>query len=152
MKKFFTIVVLFAMMYGCATAPESTNKPIADSNAAQISDNNEYQFTESSKQNTYRVSLKSNVNPLPLDTIHSWTLLLQNSDGKTIDDAKIMVYGGMPAHKHGFPTNPQVTEKLGSGRYLVDGIKFSMPGQWEIWLDIVANGKKDKAIFTIDVS
>ena len=36
----------------------------------------------------------------------------------------------MPEHGHGFPTVPEVTEYLGDGKYLVEGLKFSMPGWW----------------------
>jgi hypothetical protein len=108
-------------------------------------------MTRMSGSDRFRVSMRSNANPVPLSRIHSWMLHLETPEGVAIDDAQIGVYGGMPAHKHGLPTKPRVTENLGEGNYLIDGIKFSMPGQWELILIITADGKRDKAKFNIDL-
>ena len=42
----------------------------------------------------------------------------------------------MPQHGHGLPTRPQVTRELADGTYLIEGMKFSMTGWWEIKLAI----------------
>ena len=34
----------------------------------------------------------------------------------------------MPEHNHGFPTAPRVTENLGEGDYLLEGMRFNMGG------------------------
>lgn len=105
----------------------------------------------SSEKQLFCITLRSNVQPIPINRIHGWTLHLENAQGEPVDNAKILVYGGMPAHKHGFPTNPQVTENLGGGNYLLDGVKFSMHGQWEIWLNVTVDKIRDKAVFEINV-
>ena len=99
----------------------------------------------------FRVSMRSNVDPVPLSRIHSWTLHLETPDGVAIDDAQIGVYGDMPAHRHGLPTKPKVTENRGGGEYLIEGVKFTMPGRWQLILIITADGKRDKAKFNIDL-
>jgi hypothetical protein len=48
------------------------------------------------------------------------------------------VGGGMPQHGHGLPTKPRITREIESGTYRLDRMKFSMPGWWEIKLDIQA--------------
>ena len=96
----------------------------------------------------FRVSYKSEVEPLPLNRIHSWTLHVDTLDDKPVEKASISVRGGMPAHKHGLPTQPEVTE-IGNGGYLVEGLKFSMTGIWQIWFDIRTEDATDKIKFTI---
>jgi hypothetical protein len=104
-----------------------------------------------SQQGHYRVSYQSKTEPIPLNRIHSWTLHLETADGEAVDDAQIAIYGGMPSHKHGFPTAPRVTQGLGNGNYRVEGLKFSMSGQWELWLNIRAGGQTDKAVIHVEL-
>ena len=61
--------------------------------------------------------------------------------------ARIAVDGGMPQHGHGLPTRPRVTRELGDGSYLLEGMKFSMTGWWEIKLAIDAAEGTDKVTF-----
>jgi hypothetical protein len=49
-----------------------------------------------------------------------------------IEDAALTVTGGMPEHNHGMPTQPQITQQLAAGRYLLEGVRFHMPGLWRI--------------------
>ena len=105
--------------------------------------------TRMSQQGHFRVSYHSKVEPIPLNQIHSWTLHLETPDGEALDDAQIATYGGMPAHKHGFPTAPRVTQGLGNGDYRVEGLKFSMTGRWELWLNIRSGGLTDKAVINV---
>ena len=53
----------------------------------------------------------------------------------------------MPQHGHGLPTRPQVTRELADGTYLLEGMKFSMTGWWEIKLAIEATAGADKVTF-----
>lgn len=48
---------------------------------------------------------------------------------------------------HGLPTRPQVTPLAVDGTYLIEGMKFSMSGWWEIKLAIEADGGSDKVTF-----
>lgn len=98
----------------------------------------------------FRVSYKSKVEPLPLNRIHSWLLHIDTVDGSPVEQATISVYGGMPAHKHGLPTQPEVTE-ISNGDYLVEGLKFSMTGLWQMWFDIQVNELSDKVKFTFEL-
>jgi len=96
----------------------------------------------------FRVSYKSKVKPLPLNRIHSWILHVDTLSGKPVEKAIISVHGGMPAHKHGLPTQPEVTE-IGNGDYLVEGLKFSMTGMWQMWFTIQTENLTDKIKFII---
>ena len=66
-----------------------------------------------------------------------------------MDNATILVDGGMPEHQHGLPTRPEVTEYLGDGDYRVEGMKFNMTGYWELQVSVEAGGVRDVAIFEL---
>ena len=55
----------------------------------------------------------------------------------------------MPEHGHGLPTEPEVTGELDGGRYVVEGVKFSMPGWWVINLHIHTEKERDQASFNV---
>ena len=131
--------------FGTSAATDEKS-PRADDNADP-----DGTMTRMSGSKRFRVTMRSNINPVPLSQIHSWTLHLETPEGVAIDDAQIGVYGDMPAHRHGLPTRPKVTENLGGGDYLIEGVKFTMPGRWQLILIITADGKRDKAKFNIDL-
>jgi hypothetical protein len=83
----------------------------------------------------------------PLNQIHTWEIAIRNSVGQPVDNARIKLSGGMPQHFHSFPTKPEVTEALGGGRYLLDGVKFSMTGWWEFRLAIDSDRGEDTVSF-----
>lgn len=84
-----------------------------------------------------------------INQMHSWTLHVETADGQPVENATILVDGGMPQHGHGLPTVPQVTEYLGDGNYLVEGMKFQMGGWWEVRFDITAGDVNDTVTFNL---
>jgi hypothetical protein len=97
----------------------------------------------------FHVSVSSNLDPLALNEIHSWTVHVETADGQAVEGAEIAVDGGMPEHNHGFPTTPAITEELGGGDYLLDGVKFSMAGWWELKLTIGDGEQADDITFNL---
>jgi hypothetical protein len=55
----------------------------------------------------------------------------------------------MPDHNHGLPTQPEVTDDLGNGRYRLEGVKFSMPGRWVLRLSVEAPAGADEVLFNL---
>lgn len=100
-------------------------------------------------QEHFVVSYRSLTEPLPMNRIHSWRLRVEHWDGTPVEGAEIRVDGGMPAHNHGLPTQPVVNE-VGNGDYLVQGVKFSMSGHWEIWFEITSAGVTEKRKFDVN--
>lgn len=96
-----------------------------------------------SNNGLYRVSYKSDLDPIEINKIHNWTLHIETAAGDPVTDAKIMIGGGMPAHNHGLPTQPSVTKNLGHGNYLVEGMRFHMQGDWEITITVDAAAGHD---------
>jgi hypothetical protein len=97
----------------------------------------------------YRISFTSALDPIAINELHSWTLHVETAEGQPVDDAQITVDGGMPAHGHGLPTQPQVTQNLGNGDYLLEGVRFQMPGAWVMRFDVAADGQSDGVTFEL---
>ena len=108
--------------------------------------------TVMSEDKKYRVTLYSNVFPIPMQKIHSWTAHIETADGKPLEKAAIYIHGGMPIHRHGFPVKPRVKKNLGNGNYLIKGVKFSMIGEWEMRINIKEPTVRDRAIFKINIA
>jgi hypothetical protein len=102
-----------------------------------------------SDQGAYKVTFTSSIVPVPVNQIHTWTIHVETTAGQLLEQAEITVDGGMPQHGHGLPTKPQVTQDLGEGDYLVEGLKFNMPGWWEVKFHITNEGLNDSVTFNL---
>ncbi|MEJ7928702.1 FixH family protein [Ramlibacter sp. AN1015] len=96
---------------------------------------------------TYRVALQAPAQTPAINQMHAWKVTLTTPDGTPVRAATFKVDGGMPQHGHGLPTQPRVTRELEPGTYLLEGMKFSMTGWWELKLAIDGAAGADKVIF-----
>jgi len=103
---------------------------------------------ESAKK-LFKVSYVSETMPIPIGRIISWKLSVETADGRPVGDADITMDGGMPEHGHGLPTQPEVTKGTATGEYIVQGLKFSMPGWWVISFKIRAQTMDDSVTFNL---
>ena len=99
----------------------------------------------------YELSIESRLSPIMLNQIHGWELVLRDAQGDLVPNAVITVNGGMPEHQHGLPTAPRVTEVLGPGRYLLEGVKFQMPGRWVMQFRIEAGKATETLTLGLDL-
>ena len=105
--------------------------------------------TRPSDNGLFNVSYTASTGSVPVNQMHQWTLHVETVDGQPVENARITVDGDMPQHGHGLPTRPQVTEYLGNGDYLVEGMKFQMGGWWLMDFTITANGQTDAVHFNM---
>ena len=105
---------------------------------------------ESAKK-LFKGSYTSDVNPIPIARIISWKLRVQTADGRPVKNAEVFLSGEMPEHGHGLPTMPEVVEGATPGDYIVQGLKFSMPGWWVITFKVKAQGMEDVITFNLIV-
>ena len=87
----------------------------------------------------------SQLDPLAINTIHSWELVLYTANGAPLSGALMSVVGGMPDHDHGLPTSPVVTREVTPGRYLLEGMRFHMPGRWLLTFDVISDQGSESA-------
>ena len=141
-----SLITIFSPLSGSSPAQAAEKGQTKDSNTAG---------PEASPQLTashlFKVSYTTEPAQIPLNAFHSWTLTVRTTEGTPVTDAEIEVSGGMPAHGHGLQSTPKVTKNFGNGTYLIEGIKFFMPGQWVMNFVIKADGKEDKVAFPVDL-
>jgi hypothetical protein len=133
---FISIIVL---ALGVALAAKAARPP-ADLN---------YTLHKPTNAGYYVASLVSRKTPVPVGAMHTWVVTVTTPDGVPLDDVQISIDGGMPQHGHGLPTRPRVTQQLGGGKHLIEGMKFNMSGWWTITLSIEGAGGADSATFNL---
>jgi hypothetical protein len=125
-----------ALITGCMTPPQGLDLAL----------------TRPSDAGRYRVTLQPPAQPAAINALHAWQLTLTTPTGAPVPMARIRIDGGMPQHGHGLPTRPQVTRELPGGGYLIEGMKFSMTGWWEIRLAIDGAAGADRVTFNTVVA
>lgn len=107
----------------------------------------DFTLTRISDQARFRVTLLPPPTTPVVNELHAWEIRLSSTDGKPIDGARIFIGGGMPEHGHGFPTRPQIGASATPGLYRIEGMKFNMPGWWEIRIAVIADDTSDMVTF-----
>jgi hypothetical protein len=132
-RSFFLLSTIFsaALVSGCSSPPTNLDLTLA----------------HPTQESRYMVELVPPATPPAINQMHSWQIKLASPTGQPVSHAHISVDGGMPQHGHGLPTQPQVTKELADGTYLLEGMKFSMTGWWEIKLRIDGSSGIDKVTF-----
>jgi len=132
-------VSLFVLLALAVAATDSTSTEV-----------NSWQ--QNSQQGNFLVDLRSPAADIGLSEFHTWQLSIRDAKTKLgIVPARVVVGGGMPAHGHGLPTQPQVTAHLGDGNYQLEGLMFNMAGQWQLVFDISTRTSADRVIFDLVV-
>ncbi len=151
MRTFQLLLFSFAVLLGACASP-STPTPMAGQTPAVTRPANlDLAATQPSHGGKFTVSYKSDLDPVTINKLHTWTVHVADSAGKPVDNATVAIDGGMPEHNHGMPTQPIVTS-LGSGDYRAEGMKFQMPGWWTVTVtvtDTVGAAQPDSATFNL---
>lgn len=130
--KYLLTAALALQLAGCMTPPADLDQSL----------------TKATAQQKYVVAIRPLSEPIAINQMHKWEVKVTSAAGAPVLHARIDVDGGMPQHGHGLPTQPRVTQELGEGRYLMEGMKFSMTGWWEIKLKLQStNGGPDSVTF-----
>ena len=106
-------------------------------------------MSQPSHANEFIVTYTTPDGPPEINRMHSWILYVESDSGDPIEGADIEVDGGMPAHNHGLPTQPRVTEDLGDGYYRLDGVRFHMSGDWEMFVTIRSDESEETVVIPI---
>jgi hypothetical protein len=117
--------------------------------SSSVPDDLDLSLVRMSEKRLYRASLVPDALPITVRQMHSWTLALESAGGAAVSTARFAISGGMPQHGHGLPTAPQVTQNLGQGRYLIEGVKFNMRGWWTFEIKVDGRGGRDVVIFNL---
>ncbi len=105
-------------------------------------------MSQVSKNNHYQVDLQCD-HPPTLSGFQNCELTLSNQS-KQIAIANIIIEGGMPEHHHGLPTTPKISWDEDNKTYIIKGLKFSMPGSWQLTFLIDKTADLPRDIATIN--
>lgn len=130
-RRALALIGIAALAAGCSTPPANLDLSLDQPTAAGL----------------YRVALQPPAPAVAINRLHAWKVKLSTPDGNPVRAATFKVDGGMPQHGHGLPTQPRVTRELEPGTYLLEGMKFSMTGWWEVRLAIAALPGADRVVF-----
>jgi len=113
---------------------------------------NQVGIVQKSKQAIYESKLKCQ-NSLSTGSFQDCWLELSYA-GKPVKNAEIFINGNMPEHEHGLPTSPKIVWSDDKNAHLIQGLKFSMPGQWSLNFKVNTedNALKDQIIMLIQVN
>lgn len=89
-----------------------------------------WNMSQTSQNNHYQVDLLCD-HPPTLNSFQACALTLTNNS-KPLSDVNIIIEGGMPEHHHGLPTTPKVSWDNDKKLHTINGLKFSMPGAWQL--------------------
>jgi len=135
------LAALAALLAACE--PDAAGRPAPEPAPAR--------WETASEAGLYRVAIEPRDGVARVGSLHAWIVAVETADGSPIRPARLAFDGGMPQHGHGFETAPRVTGVLEDGRFLVDGVRFHMPGEWTLRVDIVAPPGPDVAVFRVAV-
>ena len=95
---------------------------------------------------TYGIDILAAPDPIPSGELFEIEMQIHEGcrSGPPAEKIIIEVEAVMPGHGHGMATQPRVAP-LGPGRFLVTGLRFHMPGRWEIHFDIDRGGVIERA-------
>jgi hypothetical protein len=99
----------------------------------------------------YQVRLSPEGGSIPLGVMHDWVVEVATADGQPFTPTRLVFDGGMPQHGHGFATMPRVTRQLAPNRFLVEGVRFHMGGDWTLRIELVGPAGPDVAVFHVQV-
>lgn len=99
-----------------------------------------------STNGVFNVTLGPRSGQVSLGKFQVWELRLTTADGELVFPARFAIGGGMQGHGHGLPTQPRVSGFLPDGRYVIEGMKFNMAGDWTLFLAIEAEVGTEKTL------
>ncbi len=112
------------------------------------SDSSAYEPTQMGASQLYRATFSPDES-IRVGRLHTWSIEVVTADGMPVDEARITVDGGMPQHGHGLPTKPVVSQHLGDGKHVIEGMKFNMGGGWVVKLEIDGAQGTDVVTFNL---
>ncbi len=136
------IVVLNALLLAACSAPVDEPPPAANASLS---------WQATSSNGTFDVRIEPVDGRTPIGEFHQWEIVVLDQQGNGIHPARITMSGGMPSHGHGLPTQPQVTDHLGGGRYRIEGVRFNMAGAWLLEFGIESAGGRDRVRFDVEL-
>jgi hypothetical protein len=102
-----------------------------------------------SDNGAFEAHLTPDPNP-PVTGNNTFDMHLMDANGEAVSGATVTVEPWMPAHGHGSSEEPKVEEKM-DGMYTITDVVFTMPGHWEVRIDVSHHATDDRLVSSYDV-
>lgn len=135
------LAVISAASSSCGDSPDS--EPVTISSPPITS----WPATRTTDGGSFTLSLQPTEGAIRRNEHFSLELSLETR-AEVSDEIAVTVDADMPAHRHGMNTHPETTA-LGDQRYRIDGMLFHMAGDWEITVEVSADGRHERASFPV---
>lgn len=101
----------------------------------------------------YFIRWRPLVEPIPMaDPFDVEVELFTNeSMGEQPDYDSILVDAGMPHHGHGMNVRPEI-EQRADGTWIARGMLMHMPGRWQVYVDVLDDGRLERAQWSMWLS
>lgn len=99
----------------------------------------------------FKVSVAPRAEPIPINRMHGWVVSVTTPGGAPVGDAKLEFGGAALGRQRLLPTAPRVTQNMGGGKYLVEGVRFNMAGWWTLKLTLESGQNRDHVSFNIEI-
>lgn len=130
---------------------EPKTEPTASKSVEPASEQG-FKLSSNTLENKFKVTVYPQSGKTEIGGYHNWVIQVQDLQGKAVEGARMSVGGGMEAHGHGLPSKPQVTESLGEGKYLIEGMQFNMSGRWTLLFVVQTATEMDRVRFDFDLA
>ena len=137
----------FSTLACCLLAMLSTTVTAAGEDTEQPSSIREFRGEK------FVVRYQPQVEPIPLNQPISLLVeVFDTNDASTpAEGISVVVAGWMPEHRHGMSLRPSVTGPQPTGTWTVDGVLFHMAGRWQLFVDVIRERHKERAVFELEL-
>ncbi len=108
--------------------------------------------TALSNGETYFVAWRPEPDPIPVNTpfaVDLW-VLVPGAAREPVEGVTVQLQAWAREHEQAMDTTPRITA-LGPGHFRGEGLLFHLPGRWELYADITADGVTERAQFDLRV-
>jgi hypothetical protein len=107
--------------------------------------------TINSEASRFTIRIDGIGRPEPLNRLHGFDLVIAAPDGRPVTGAVVAVSGQHRYAPNPLPTAPQAAPAGEAGRYRVEGLRFHVPGEWRLAIEIESDHIRDRAAFDVVV-
>jgi hypothetical protein len=125
-------LVAAALVFGCGSSSEGTEGQLEQGKTLTVASN--------AKRVTMEIAAEG-------DFAQGRNVFLVQFDPPTT--VLVGATAFMPVHGHATPAPPKISEQ--DGGYRISDFIFSMPGLWNVTVDVEVDAKPDKVAFSLDV-
>ena len=96
----------------------------------------------------FRIRWRPMVDPIPVADVFAVEVEVEGVE-RTLDGITLLVDAEMPHHGHGMNLVPELDG--GPEAWTARGMLFHMPGRWEFSVDVLFDGRMERAQWTVEV-